>query len=263
MVNEGTTGHSGVTLWDSSVRNWAKQENPRSRIQFQKTSSNTTALKGSFSQKKVGIQRNWHEKTSRLNFRQERCDTGACLWGRNKHISIFAVQVFCSGEWNPCLLAGGNLCFIEMYCSHLNMVAWVSSFLIASMLKWLKPCDFIQLQYWRWPHGPYDNLGCLVLHFGDPIEVGLGCQTHAVMPYSSTGLILPVNSLLKAAVSAPHVVPYNFFIRARRTLALASAISVCCFHVSRTTEPDSRRKIYGFLDFTTQVSDDVVYEDEE
>ena len=51
----------------------------------------------------------------------------------------------------------------------------------------------------------------------------LAVAPHAVMPYSSTGLTLPVYSLLRVTVSAPHVVPANFFMRASRTLALASA----------------------------------------
>ena len=60
----------------------------------------------------------------------------------------------------------------------------------------------------------------------------LAVVPHAVMPYSSTGLTLPVYSLLRVTVSAPHVVPANFFMGASRTLALASAFSVCCFQVS-------------------------------
>ena len=52
---------------------------------------------------------------------------------------------------------------------------------------------------------------------------------HAVMPYSSTVLTLPVYSFLRVTVSTPHVVSANFFMRASRTLALASAFSVCLF----------------------------------
>ena len=45
-------------------------------------------------------------------------------------------------------------------------------------------------------------------------KLDLAVVRHAFMPYSSTGLTLPVYSLLRVTVSAPHVVPANFFMRA-------------------------------------------------
>ena len=63
-------------------------------------------------------------------------------------------------------------------------------------------------------------------------KLDLAVVPHAVILYSSTGLIQPVYSLLRAMASAPHVLPANFFMKASHTLALVSAFLVCCFHVS-------------------------------
>ena len=71
-------------------------------------------------------------------------------------------------------------------------------------------------------------------------KLDLAVVPHAVMPYSSTGLTLPVYSLLRVTVSAPHVVPANFFMRASCTMALASAFLVCCFQVSRLSKVTPR-----------------------
>ena len=70
-------------------------------------------------------------------------------------------------------------------------------------------------------------------------KLDLAVVPYAVMPYSSTGLTLPMYSLLRVTVSAPHVVPANFFMRASRTLTLASAFSAC-FHVSRLSRVTPR-----------------------
>ena len=43
-------------------------------------------------------------------------------------------------------------------------------------------------------------------------KLDLAVVPHAVMPYSSTGLTLPVYSLLRVTVSAPHVVPARDFL---------------------------------------------------
>ena len=67
-------------------------------------------------------------------------------------------------------------------------------------------------------------------------KLDLAVLLHAVIPYSSTGLTLPVHSRLRVTVSAPHVVPVNFFMRASRTLALASAFrSVVSRSAARAT----------------------------
>ena len=82
------------------------------------------------------------------------------------------------------------------------------------------------------------------------------------MPYSSTSLTLPVYGLLRVTVSAPHVVPANFFMRTSRTWGLASAFLVSCkvFHKS---PQDQIVGTYGSQDFRKHVSDDVVDEDKE
>ena len=50
------------------------------------------------------------------------------------------------------------------------------------------------------------------------------------MPYWSTGLILPVYGLLRVTVSAPHVVPASFFMRASRSkLFRRLFLFVCLF----------------------------------
>ena len=129
-----------------------------------------------------------------------------------------------------------NLCRIGWSCSLLNLAAWLSSLRsLRSSSNWspvivsssVFGVDFIALVMMRvaW--------FCNLLTRS---KLDLAVVPHAVMPYSSTGLTQPVYSLLRVTVSAPHIVNANF-MRASRILALASAFSVCCFHVSRLSPP--------------------------
>ena len=68
----------------------------------------------------------------------------------------------------------------------------------------------------------------------------LAVVPHAAMPYSRTGLTLPVYSLLRVEASAPHVVLASFFMSASRTFALDSVLLVCCFQVSRLSKVTPR-----------------------
>ena len=52
----------------------------------------------------------------------------------------------------------------------------------------------------------------------------LAVVPHAAMPYSRTGLTLPVYSLFGVETSAPHVVLASFFMSASRTFALDSVL---------------------------------------
>ena len=113
-------------------------------------------------------------------------------------------------------------------------------FVIPAIIKWLELCDCFWLHYWRWLHDTCDDAGCLVLYFVTRSKSDLAVVPHAVIPYSSTGLTPPVCSLLGVTVSVPHVVPASFFMRASRTLALASAFSVRCFRVSLLSKVTTR-----------------------
>ena len=68
----------------------------------------------------------------------------------------------------------------------------------------------------------------------------LAVVPHAAMPYSRTGLTLPVYRLLRVEASASHVVLASFFMSASRTFALDSVLRVCCFQVSRLSKVTSR-----------------------
>ena len=133
-----------------------------------------------------------------------------------------------------------NLCLIGWSCSLLNLAAWLSSL---RSLRSSGDCSLVIV-----------SSSIIGVDFIPPVmmrvawfctlltrsKLDLAVVPHAVMPYSSTGLILPVYSLLRITVSAPHVVPANFFMRASRTLALASAFSVCCFQFSRLSKATPR-----------------------
>ena len=124
-----------------------------------------------------------------------------------------------------------NLCFIGWCCSLLNLAAWLSS------LKCLQSSD-------DWSHVIVSS-STVGVDFMAPVmmrvawfctlltrsKLDLAVVPHAVMPYSSTGLSLPVYSLLRVTVSKSHVTPANF-MRACCALTLASAFSVGCFQVS-------------------------------
>ena len=60
------------------------------------------------------------------------------------------------------------------------------------------------------------------------LKLDLAVVPHAIMPYSSIGLSLPMYSLVRVTASAPHVVPANFFMRASRTLALVFGLLFPC-----------------------------------
>ena len=133
-----------------------------------------------------------------------------------------------------------NLCLIGWSCSLLNLAAWLSSLRsLRSSSDWspvIVSSSIIGVDFMA-PVMMRVAWFCTLLSRS---KLDLAVVPHAVMPYSSTGLTLPVYSLLRVTVSAPHVVPANFFVRASHTLALASAFSVCCFQVSRLSKVTPR-----------------------
>ena len=133
-----------------------------------------------------------------------------------------------------------SLCLIGWSCSLLNLAAWLSSLRsLRSSSDWspVIVSSFIIGVDFMAPVMMRVAWFCTLLTRS---KLDLAVVPHAVMPYSSTGLTLPVYSLLRVTVSAPHIVPANFFMRASRTLALASAFSVCYFQVSRLSKVTPR-----------------------
>ena len=139
-----------------------------------------------------------------------------------------------------CWLGHDNLCLIGWSCSLLNLAAWLSSLKsLQSSSDWspvvvsssTTGVDFMAPVMMRvvW--------FCTLLTRSN---LDLAVVPYAVMPYSSTGMTPPVYILLRVTVSAPHVVPANFFMRASSTLSLASSFSVCCFQVSRLSKVTPR-----------------------
>ena len=111
-------------------------------------------------------------------------------------------------------------------------------FEIPAIIKWLEPCNCFQLLIGVDFMAPVMMRVAWFCTLLTRSKLDMAVVPHAVMPYSSTGLTLLVYSLLRVTVtvSAPHVVPANFFMRASRTLALASAFSVCCFQARRLSK---------------------------
>ena len=112
-----------------------------------------------------------------------------------------------------------NLCLIGWSCSLLNLAAWLSSLRsLRSSSDWSRvivsssiiSVDFMASVMMR-------VAGFCTLLTRSKLD--LAVVLHAFMPYSSTGLTLPVYSLLRVTVCAPHVAHADFFMRATRTFS--------------------------------------------
>ena len=68
----------------------------------------------------------------------------------------------------------------------------VKQFEISTIIKWLEPCDCFQLHYRRWLQAPVMMRVAWFCTFLTRPKLDLAVVPHAVMPYSSTGLTLPV-----------------------------------------------------------------------